>query len=157
MPYRTLSTEEEVSTEGTLNQIVSNHSQISDDTQQTDHLSHDGAITHFDMQEEAALAAYGASLMRFRTVNNDSNLFLTACSTGLSQILVKGLEDELRLRRIEDNGKPIDRSFWWCFGRSAINDWCDGCLEIFGAQTIYGRRSILDLLLPNRKPLLIDQ
>jgi hypothetical protein len=94
---------------------------------------------------DSALAATSraASLKWFKTVANDTSLFLAARAAGLVQILVKDLEEELE--RTRQNGEPINASVWWNFGTSGINVWCDYCLKIIGDQVLYGKHFCLFL------------
>jgi hypothetical protein len=72
----------------------------------------------------------------FKTVKNDSRLFLAARSAGLVRIRVQNLEDELE--RVEWEGVSIDSSLWWSMGTAGNDVWCDTCLEPMGAKPSYG-------------------
>jgi hypothetical protein len=93
---------------------------------------------HQDSDSALVGISRAASLNWFKTVANDSSLFLAARAAGLVRILVKDLEDELE--RTEQNGEPINASLWWNFGTSGINVWCDYCLKIIGDQVLYGEQ-----------------
>lgn len=114
---------EEATTHGVINQRPSSQHQDSDST--------------------LVGISRAASLNWFKTVANDSSLFLSARAAGLVRILVKDLEDELE--RTEQNGEPINASLWWNFGTSGINVWCDYCLKIIGDQVLYDCHTCPDL------------
>jgi hypothetical protein len=92
---------------------------------------------HQGSNSALAATSHAASLNWLKTMANDTNLFLAARAAGLVRILVRDLEDELK--RTEQNGEPINGSLWWAVGTSGINQWCDHCLKIIGAQVLYGK------------------
>jgi hypothetical protein len=83
---------------------------------------------------------YSASLRMFKTVTNDSKLFIAACSAGLVRILVRNLEKELRQDLLEMYFEGISApSLWWTGSTSGIDVWCDTCLKLLGAKPLYGK------------------
>ncbi|KAN0120046.1 hypothetical protein V8E51_002254 [Hyaloscypha variabilis] len=84
---------------------------------------------------------YRAALRMFKTVTNDSSLFIAAIAAGLVRILVRNLEKELQqdLQREHFEGKPTN-FLWWCGGGviSGTDVWCDTCLNVPGARVMYG-------------------
>ncbi|KAH8789756.1 hypothetical protein BGZ57DRAFT_88663 [Hyaloscypha finlandica] len=87
---------------------------------------------HQGSDSKLVAISHAASLNWFKTVANDSSLFLAARAAGLVRILVKDLEYELE--RTRQNGEPINASVWWSFGTLGINVWCDYCLKVIGCQ-----------------------
>src|SRR5450756_747974 len=71
---------------------------------------------------------FSASLLMFKTVRNDSSLFLAARSAGLVRIRFNNLEHELE--RVQWEGTSIDSSLWWSMGTAGIDVWCDTCLKL---------------------------
>jgi hypothetical protein len=105
---------------------------------------------------DSALAATSraASLKWFKTVANDTSLFLAARAAGLVQILVRNLEHEPEGK--EQKGEPINASFWWNISTSGINVWCDYCLKIIGCQVSYGKHFCLFLSFQKSRYLWTD-
>ncbi|PMD35669.1 hypothetical protein L207DRAFT_638002 [Hyaloscypha variabilis F] len=65
---------------------------------------------------------YSASLRMFKTVTNDSKLFIAACSAGLVRILVRHLEKQLRQDLLEMQLEGISTPFlWWTRSTSGLD------------------------------------
>ena len=109
---------------------------------------------HQDSDSTLVVISRAASLNWFKTVANDTSLFLAARAAGLVRILVRNLEYELE--RTEQRGEPINASPWWSIGTSGINVWCDYCLKIIGCQVLYGKHFCRSLSFQKSQYLWTD-
>ena len=100
---------------------------------------------------------YSASLKMFKTMKNDSSLFLAAMAAGLVQILVKNLDHDLERELDERNmARKSMYSLWWRGGSAGTDVWCDTCLKLLGAKVSYGKHNRLLHPLKLKKVKLTD-